>query len=535
MLRTCAALALALALAVSAAAVSVPDAIDRAEEHRAAGRLGEAVSVMEEAVAGNPEDVKAHAHLGLYLGMSAGEAEDMMKASELIERAYEHLDRAVILEPRDPHARHFRGLIGVNVPAFLGKLPGALADLEQVITMYRAAPDQVPLDIVVSSHLLLGQGRERQGNYIAAKEAWLNVLDLAPGTSAAETARAGIERARQAREAGTPGSEPVPEGVRETEAMLEAARALMDAGRHVEAAAVLRAVVEHDPSSVEAHLLLLRSVGELAGRGYDERIAGDTDLRTNLALEMMEVADRAVELAPDNMEVRLTRGALAVELPFFVNALDRGVQDLERVIESDAPEALKAEARYYLGRAFEKRALSTWLEVISEHPNTAAADRVLEAMRPPVSHIDAGSLVRPAVVVEFVLGFRDELPPQTAVWIESAAGEYVATLYVSGFSGHARGEQVNLPVWAGTSGFEGIDAVTAASIDAGHHIVTWDLTDAGGNPVPDGDYVARIEVKYWPSMEGDLAEAPFTFGAEPARSLAAESRLIPYLEVRTLP
>jgi len=532
MLRTISLLVVGLVLlATAATALMVPEAIETAEGHRDAGRLNEAIEVMRTAVRDYPEDPKAHAYLGLYLGMSAGESSDMMSASALTNEAYEHLNRAVGLEPRDPHARHFRGLLGVNVPEFLGKLPGAVADLQQVITMYRASPDQVPFDMVVSSYLLIGTGRERQGNYADAEEAWSAVLDLAPGTTAAAEAQAGIDRVRAA---AAEAPEQQSDGV-DLDVMLEAAESLMDEGRFDVAESVLRDAIERDSGSAEAHKLLVRALGELAARGYDERIADDTDIRSNLAIEIMKLSDRAVELAPDDMEIRLMRGVVAVNLPFFVDGLDRGVSDLELVASSDAAEALRAEAQFHLGRAYQRRALSTWLDVVADYPNTGAAERAIEAMRPPVSHIDTDALERPVVVVEFVLGFQDELPPQTAVWIETDAGEYVSTLYVSGFSGNARMSQVNLPVWAGTSEFDGIDAVTAASLDVGHHIVTWDLRDVGGEVVPPGSYVARIEAKYWPSMEGDLAEVPFTLSGEAERFVANEGRLIPYVEVKVLP
>ncbi|MBD3366656.1 MAG: tetratricopeptide repeat protein, partial [Candidatus Eisenbacteria bacterium] len=69
MVRTTAMLVAVIALLTAAAwATPLADAIELAEGHREAGRLQEAVSVMEKAVADNPESPKAHAYLGLYLG-----------------------------------------------------------------------------------------------------------------------------------------------------------------------------------------------------------------------------------------------------------------------------------------------------------------------------------------------------------------------------------------------------------------------------------------------------------------------------------
>ena len=93
------------------------------------------------------------------------------------------------------------------------------------------------------------------------------------------------------------------------------------------------------------------------------------------------------------------------------------------------------------------------------------------------------------------------MPPQTAVWIENKDGNFVKTVYVSGFSGFAKEKQANLSDWADASDFSGADAVTAASIDVGHYIYVWDLKDCEGNQVKAGDLVLRVEVAYWPSLE----------------------------------
>jgi hypothetical protein len=130
------------------------------------------------------------------------------------------------------------------------------------------------------------------------------------------------------------------------------------------------------------------------------------------------------------------------------------------------------------------------------------------------------------------LGFRDELAPQTVVWIEDKGGNFVKTVYVSGFSGHAKEQQINLPIWAGSSRFIDVDGVTGASINLGHHIYVWDLKDHSGKKVKSGDYTIKVEVKFWPSMQYQLVAAHLKVGKKDSQVVIKEGNLIPYLEAK---
>ncbi|MCK4572536.1 DUF2271 domain-containing protein, partial [candidate division WOR-3 bacterium] len=125
--------------------------------------------------------------------------------------------------------------------------------------------------------------------------------------------------------------------------------------------------------------------------------------------------------------------------------------------------------------------------------------------------------------------------PQTAVWIEGGDGNFVKTIYVSGFSGYAKEKQINLPRWAKSSEFADVDAVTSASINLGHHIYVWDLKDSSREKVKSGEYVVKVEVSYWPSMQYQRVEAPITLKKKEERVVIEEGNFIPYLEVKYIP
>jgi len=309
----------------------------------------------------------------------------------------------------------------------------------------------------------------------------------------------------------------------------------MAARRYEEAREVLHDYNDIDPSNPDAYRLLFQAVGAMANVGYDPKIAEDTRYRTNLAFEAMSSADKVVELAPNDVAARLQRGVTGISMPFFVGKFDQGVADLEYVLKATKSPADSATAMYWLGAARERQAMRFWLDVATKFPDTDAARMSMAGMRPVVTTFDAGKAVKPVVAIDFVSGFRDELAPQIAIWIEDAAERHVKTIYVSGFAGNVKGKQVTLPVWAAISNFEGADAVTGASIDVGHYVYTWDCKGLDGKPVKPGRYTAKVEVSHWPSMKYQLAEAAITVGKSENSSRVEEGDFIPSLVVTYYP
>jgi hypothetical protein len=179
--------------------------------------------------------------------------------------------------------------------------------------------------------------------------------------------------------------------------------------------------------------------------------------------------------------------------------------------------------------------MSYWTQVVNDDQDQEAVRLALAGMRPSVDHFDRSRYAGPVVVVDFVLGFRDELAPQTAVWVEDSQGKFLRTVYISGFSGNAKGAQVVLPEYARISGYGDADAVTGASIDIGHHIYVWDLTDQAGKRVEPGNYTVKVEVSYWPSMKYQIESAAVRVGAKDSRTVVEKGNYLPYLEVEYLP
>lgn len=535
--------------AVAGMAREVDDYISEAKELQQANEIAKAVEVMEAAVAEHPDDSNANAYLGLYTGMLAGQSSDYMEAGRLVTLSFDILDKAVALDHENILARYFRGLMGVGVPEFLGKRDDGIRDLEYVVAAREADPESVPDNIFVEGLGMLGRALRTQGETELATKAYEKLIEAAPDTEAAEAAAEAIEQMAAAEAERSRGVlemvPPTPE-IAEIRARIEAdpenaelfielGQAYMNEGYLDAAEVVTKDAIEMDPTNPDAYVALVTVLGAIAEHGYNEKIYENTDYMTNLAFEIMRVTDKAVELDPENMEMRLMRATIGVQMPFFVGRLDDAMEDLETIAKSDVPDELKSQALYWLGRANLKKTMTYWIRIVTDYPDLEAAQLVYDQMNPGVKHIDISSVQRPAVIIDFVLGYKDELAPQTVVWVETPKGKLVKTLYVSGFSGFAKEQQINLPVWSSTSGFIDVDGVTSASIDLGHHIYVWDLKDHLGEQVEPGDYVVKVETSYWPSMKYQMVEAGIKIGDEETKGVAEEGNLIPYLEARYLP
>ena len=207
--------------------------------------------------------------------------------------------------------------------------------------------------------------------------------------------------------------------------LVELGKAHFDAKHYEEAVKVLREAINIDQSNVEAYKWLVLALREIVPKGYDKKIYEDTDYRKKLAFEGYRALEKAVSLAPEDGEIRLLRGIIGVEMPFFVHKLEQGIDDLNRVLKSDVSDSTKAEALYWLGEAYQKKAMSYWIKVVSEDPNSKASKAVFDRMRPAVKRFDLSQYQPPVLAIDFILGFRDELEPQTAVWIEDRKGNFV--------------------------------------------------------------------------------------------------------------
>jgi tetratricopeptide (TPR) repeat protein len=527
----CFILVLAMFFAFTNQAKPLEEYIEEAKANQNSGKIAEAMKIMEKAAEEYPDNSSVYSFLGLYTGMQAGETEDMGQAGQLAFKSFGQLDKAVALDSLNPIARLHRGIMGVSVPEFLGKLDGAVKDLEFIIQMHKKNPKNVSKEILVHAYNFLGEGYQKQKKDNEANAAWKKVIELDPKSDLAEQAKKHLTANLK-----TPTKAPE---VKKTEKLvyiepnklMKSGISYLEKGECEKAVDAFKKLVEKEPKNLEAYVNLAKALGCIAEKGYDENIYENTEYMSGIAFGVMNALDKAVKLAPENPDLRLLRGSIGVYMPFFVGKLDQSIEDLNVVLESKADKSKKAEALYHLGVAHQNKTTEYWDKVVLDYPSTEASKMVLEEMRPKVKRINPSKFKSSVVSVDFVLGFKDGLAPQTAVWIEDKNGKFVKTLYVSGFSGHVKEKQLWLKEWAASSKYTDADAVTAASIDVGHHIYLWDLKDYSGKSIKSGEYVVKIEVSSWPSMKYQLVSAPIEIGGKEKRTTTEEGDVIPSLVV----
>ena len=526
---------------------SVDEYIQKADSLKKAGDLAQAAELMTEAVDLYPDSALACSYLGLYRGTQAGKTKNYVKAGRFVDISFKMLDKAVEIEPNNPIVRFNRAVISVKVPSFLGKMDTGIQDFECLLKMHSVAPTEKTAGLISPTYNFLAETYLKQGENQKAVAAWQKVVELAPGSPLAEGAQKQLARlTKTKREKGSVERKifspddvdklktAVQENPENALLYIQLGQAYVDIEDYAKADVILRQSIEKDSTNVEAFLLLIQVVGELADVGYDEKIYEDTNYRTNLAFEIVRLTEKAVELAPENMELLLRRGVIGIMMPFFVGKLDDAIKDLETVRQSYASDEIIAEAIFWLGYAYQKKATTLWIDVVKNYSETKATRMAFQTMCPSVQYFDPAKYKKPVLAIDFLLGFRDELAPQTVVWIETKDGDFVKTIYVSGFSGYVKEKQINLPKWSKSSRFMDVDGITGASIDLGQHIYVWDLKDKEGMKIPAGNYVVGVEVSYWPSMEYQIVTAPIKIGRKSSKMVVEEGDLIPYLEVNYL-
>ena len=525
---------------------TVAEYIAEAQTNLNLNDLEKAITTMEQAVKEYPDSSIVYTQMGLLYGEQVQGMKDFSKILQLFTKTFAMWDKALLLDPNNFEARFYRGTWGVSVPEFAGQTEKGIHDLEFIAIVIEQSGDPALQDYLIQAYQYLGIGYQKLMAIQKAKEFYTLVIKAASGSEFAKQAQDNLTRIDQFEQwQAEHGKKTQPDSPQilqlkqklEQEPdnpgfLLALGRAYANAERYQEAVIYLQEAAQIDSTNVDVYKLLALSLQNLVGEEYDARISLDTDFRTNLAFALMFVLDRAVALAPDDIELRLWRGIASVEMPFFVGRLEQGIDDLYMVIQSSIPADDKAEALYWLGAAYQKKSMTYWIETVTQYSNSDAAQMVFNRINPQVGRADLSEYKKPILVIDFILGFRDELAPQTAVWIEDKDGNFVKTIYVSGFSGHAKEKQVNLPMWSHSSEYVDVDVVPAATVDLSHHIYIWDLKDMSGKKVKSGEYTVFVEVSYWPSMQYQRVSAAVRIGKKEKKTVVEQGNLIPYLEVK---
>jgi tetratricopeptide (TPR) repeat protein len=525
--------------------MTVEEYLGQVDERMGVEDYDGAITMVEDALKEYPESSALYTKLGVLYGIKVQMINDYANVFQAINTVFDQWDKALDLEPANIEARFQRGVWGVNVPKFLGRIEQGVLDLDTIITILHQIEDPSVYEQLIMAYYYLAYGLQRLMALNEATELYNSVIENAPDSDLAQAAQENLEMIREYETwQALQDAKKLPDNENITrllskldtepdniEMLLALAREYRAIARYEDAVMALQHAQEVDWANPEVYRLLALVLGDISEQGYNPRIALDTDFRTDLAFETVRALDMAVQLAPDDMGLRFMRGIADIEMPFFTGTLEQGIADLEMVMENSEDPSVQAEVLYYLGRAYQKKAVTCWGQAVTAFSDERIADAVFKDFMPEITRFNPSQQKRPYVTIDFVLGFQDELPPQTAVWITDENGYFVKTVYVSGFSGNAKAQQVNLPMWASTSEFVDADMVSGASIDLGHHVYVWDMKDHAGKRVKKGAYTANVEVTFWPSMQYQRVEVPFQVGKKGEPVVVEEGNYIPFVEV----
>ncbi len=525
--------------------LSLEEYVQKANEYLTAEDYEKAVTTMEQAVKEYPNSSRAYAELGDFISKKAKRYIDMLF---VLPQAFPVWDKAISLDPDNLEARFSRGTWGVYVPQAMGQLDKAVSDLEYVVEVLQKTTDQDKKARLIEAYSYLADGYRKQQEFEKAKKTYNKIIENNPEADAAAYARTNIDRIiefekwlEQEAKSKEPDSPEIVAIKKELKQNPENATLLIKLANeyfniqdYEEARTALRQAISIEPSNLQAHKLLSLTIGNLLKQGYTPEVILDRNFLTDIILELIQVTDKGVRIAPEDIEMRLIRGSACAELPPFVEQTEKAIDDLQMVLESDISDDMKAQALYGLGLAYQKKTIANWNKVVSGYSNTEVLDFVFDELNPGLKDIDITQYKTPVVIIDFILGFKDELPPQTAVWVEDKDGNFVKTIYISAFTGYAKARG-RIPQWTKTSDFIDVDGVTAASINQGHHIYVWDLKDISGKKVKNGEYVVKVETVFWPSMQYQCVESPLTLGKKADSRVIEEGKIIPYLKVKYLP
>ena len=147
------------------------DLVAQAKQALDAGRVDDALAMLEKAVAADPNDPAALAWLGSAQVRKARDA-SMVAASGWVKKGFATMDQAVERFPSAFIVYVVRGITATRVPDFFRKAPVAVQDLSAIVAMKQRDPASVPDAVMPSVYLHLGRAYKKNDQRAEARAAW---------------------------------------------------------------------------------------------------------------------------------------------------------------------------------------------------------------------------------------------------------------------------------------------------------------------------------------------------------------------------
>lgn len=476
--------------------------------------LFEAIDIMEEAYDQYPENADILSVYALMLSKGAGQV-NFFKAGMLSSKAEKLFDKALELEPNHKNAILWRGILRINLPKFLGKLNKGIADLEKSYSRPGIDND----DYLVSSYFL-GHAYLKNGDSEKAESFFKNIIRYGRDSQFYEDSRIQLSKLTD---------ENLDELENSEDLQAQADQYLAE-DDYINAYKLLSQATKQDTTDIELYLTYLGVIRNISENGYDENTYEDVAFMSDLAFNVSHALTRIVAIMPDNEDFHLLKAQVLSQLPFFVRSLEESNKEALWIIANSSNEENISSAKE-IQKSVEarlNRMQLTDLYVASD--NLKEKESLTKKML-----FDKTTAKEPKGMhtrINLTLAFADYIPPQTALWVEDSKGNFIAPIYVSGFSAAAKEKQVHLPTWAKKSKFDdSIVKVTGASIDSGKHTFYWDNKDTQGEQLMRGDYYVFAEVSHWPHANYSLQKVKLSLGGKSYRQSTKGDLIISELKV----
>jgi len=166
-------------MAAAAVAIWQPDSLEaqaadlvsQGRQALDAGRIDDAIALLEKAVSAEPGNPAALAWLGSAQVRKAGRVPGM-EAAGWIKRGFDALDEAVERFPEAFVVYVVRGTTAGRVPEMFRKTDVAVKDLSTVVAMKERQPQAVPDAVMGFVYLNLGLAQKKAGRAAEARATW---------------------------------------------------------------------------------------------------------------------------------------------------------------------------------------------------------------------------------------------------------------------------------------------------------------------------------------------------------------------------
>ena len=474
----------------------------------------EAIDIMEEAAEEYPDNADVLSVYGLMLSKGAGQV-SFLKAGMMSSKAESIFADALKIESDHKDAILWRGILRVNLPKFLGKLSKGIADLE---TSYKR-PGLSNDDYLVASYFL-GHGYLKMGDSEKAIEFFKNVVRYGADSPFYQDSINQLSELTNLQ----------PQEVEKSDDFMTQADEYISEENYEKAYEILTDASKQDTTNIDLYLKYLNVIRVVSQDGYDERTYEDVAFMTDLAFNVSRTLSKIVELMPENEDFRLLKAEVLSQLPFFVRSLEEAVSEAQWLIKNSSNDKNIQQAKQIKQSSQERLKRMELTDRFLDSESVKEKEKLVTKMQ-----FDQTETKQPEGMhtkVTLSLGFGDYIAPQTAVWVEDLNGNYIASIYVSGFSATIKEKQVHLPTWAKKSQFEDtIVKVTGASIDSGQHVFYWNNKNANGELLLRGDYYVFAEVSHWPHANYSLQKVQLNLGGKSYRQTTKGDLIITELKV----